>query len=86
MITYEFTRHAMREFLKLPKDVRQRIVEKLEYYLESPDPLAYAKPLVADPRGAFRFHIGSYRVVFDTEDGRILITRVGHRKDIYRRP
>jgi mRNA interferase RelE/StbE len=35
--------------------------------------------------GAYRFRIGDYRVVFDLEGDEIVILRVGHRRDIYRR-
>ena len=84
MIGYDFTNLAEREFLKLPKDIRRRIIKKLEFYLMSPDPLNFAKRLTGDPLASYRFQIGDYRVMFDWEGNSILITRVGHRREIYR--
>jgi mRNA interferase RelE/StbE len=47
--------------------------------------LKYAEKLV-DPRlGTYRFRIGDYRVVFDLEGNEIIVLRVGHRKDIYKK-
>lgn len=84
MIGYDFTKLAEREFLKLPKNIQDRIIKKLEFYLRSPDPLNFAKRLTADPLASHRFQIGDYRVAFDWEGNNILITRVGHRREIYR--
>ncbi len=84
MIGYDFSKVAEREFLKLPKDVQRRIIKKLEFYLNAPNPLAFAKRLTGDPLASYRFQIGDYRTVFDWEGNSILITRVGHRREIYR--
>jgi mRNA-degrading endonuclease RelE of RelBE toxin-antitoxin system len=84
MISYDFTRVSEREFLKLPKDIQRRIIKKVEFYLSAPDPLAFAKRLTGDPLASYRFQIGDYRAAFDWEGKSILITRVGHRKEIYR--
>ncbi|MBC8254135.1 MAG: type II toxin-antitoxin system RelE/ParE family toxin [Ardenticatenia bacterium] len=34
--------------------------------------------------GTYRFRVGDYRVIFDVEDDKVIILRVGHRRDIYR--
>jgi mRNA interferase RelE/StbE len=51
----------------------------------SEDPLGYAKKMVDPSLGTYRFRIGDYRVIFDIEGEEIVILRVGHRKEIYRR-
>lgn len=84
MIVYDFTPHAERMFLRLPKDIQERIILKVEHYLEQPNPLAFAKRIIGSPVASYRFQIGDYRVIFDWEINRILITKVGHRKEIYR--
>lgn len=84
MIAYDFTKYAEKEFLKLPKDIRRRIIKKVEFYLRSPNPLFFARHLVSDSHASYRFKIGDYRAAFDWEGDRILITRVGHRREIYR--
>lgn len=86
MIKYDFTRSAEKEFLNLSSSVQTRIIKKLEFYLLQTDPLAFAKNIATPtPQATYRFRIGDYRVIFDREEDGILILRVGHRKDIYRR-
>lgn len=34
--------------------------------------------------GSYRFRIGDYRVIFDIENDKIIILRVGHRAKIYK--
>ncbi|MEM4188726.1 MAG: type II toxin-antitoxin system RelE/ParE family toxin [Candidatus Hadarchaeum sp.] len=84
MIRYDFTKYAEKLFLKLPKNIQQRIIDKLEFYLSFPNPLSFAKRLSGSTTNAYRYQIGDYRVTFDWEGDSILITKVGHRKDIYR--
>ena len=84
MIVYDFTHRAERMFLKLPKDIQHRILIKLEHYLNQPNPLVFAKRIVGSPAASYRFQIGDYRVAFDWEGKSILITKVGHRREIYR--
>jgi mRNA interferase RelE/StbE len=41
---------------------------------------------IKDPRlGSYRFKIGDYKVIFDLEGDEIVVLRVGHRREIYRR-
>jgi mRNA interferase RelE/StbE len=78
-----YTRRALRDIKNLDLRVRQRIGQTLKQF-ES-DPLKFAQKLT-DPRiGSYRFRIGEYRVVFDMEGEEIVVLRVGHRRDIYRR-
>jgi mRNA-degrading endonuclease RelE of RelBE toxin-antitoxin system len=84
MIGYDFTRSAEKLFLKLPKDIQQRIIEKLEFYLGRPNPLAYAKKLTGISTPTFRPQAGAYRIVSDWEGDKIPTPNTAHRKDIYR--
>jgi mRNA interferase RelE/StbE len=63
--------------------MKQRIGRALERYKENP--LGYAERLTNPKLGTFRFRIGNYRVIFDLEGKDIVVLRVGHRKDIYRK-
>ena len=84
MVSYDFTRKAERAFSQLPKNIQQQIIDKLEHYLAAPNPLDFARKIAGDRSPSYRFYIGDYRVIFDWETSRILITKVGHRKDVYR--
>jgi mRNA interferase RelE/StbE len=78
-----YTHRAARDIQGLEGTVKDRIGKTLRRYAE--DPLRYVEKL-SDPRlGTYRFRIGVYRVIFDIEGKDIVILRVGHRKDIYRR-
>ena len=80
-----FKASAKKRFDKLPKQIRIRLVEKLEFFLSQPNPLLYGEILTNPKIGTYRFRIGDYRIVFDlSENNIIMIVDVAHRKDIYR--
>ena len=83
---YYFKSSALKDLRRLPKPVQRRIIQKIEFYLESKTPLAFAEPLKDHVFGEFRFRIGDYRVIFDGDPkrGAIVVLAVGHRKDIYK--
>lgn len=81
---YIFRPSAEKKFAKLAPKIQKRIVEKLEYFISTPNPLNFAEPLTNYEVGQYRFRIGSYRVIFDLENQYIVILNVGHRRDIYR--
>ena len=78
-----YTHRAARDISGLEANVQKRIGKALKRYLE--EPLQYASKLTDATLGTYRFRIGDYRVVFDIEDENVVVLRVGHRRDIYRR-
>ncbi len=78
-----YTRRAEKDIKKLDPTVKRSIGKS---FLKLQDnPIQYSEKLT-DPRiGTYRFRTGDYRVIFDIEDKDIVILRVGHRRDIYRR-
>ncbi|MDM8565347.1 type II toxin-antitoxin system RelE/ParE family toxin [Candidatus Halobeggiatoa sp. HSG11] len=80
---YEFvyTNTAFKDIHKLDEKTKQRIKKTLERYQN--DPLHYACKLTNAECGEYRFRVGDYRIVFDLNDDKIIILRVGHRKNIY---
>jgi len=78
-----YTHRAARDIAALDPKSRERIGAQLVRYKE--DPLRHAERLVHASLGSFRFRIGDYRVVFDLEGEEIVVLRVGHRREIYRR-
>jgi len=79
-----FSGSAFRQLSKLEKKTQQRIIEKLDFYLSQKDPLKFAEKLVDSRFGEWRFRIGEYRVIFDTDKDRLIILKIGHREDIYK--
>lgn len=78
-----YTSRAVKDVERLETQIRQRIGKTLLLYAE--DPLKYATNLTESRLGTYRFRIGHYRVIFDLNDDKIVILRVGHRRDIYKR-
>ncbi len=77
------TRRAAKDISSLEPEVKDRIAEALTKYSE--DPLSYAKKMVDPSLGTYRFRIGDYRAIFDIVGEEIVILRVGHRREIYRK-
>lgn len=84
MFTYEFKPQAFKELKKLPKDIRKRIIKKLDYYISTDNPLHFADTLIHFEIGSFRYRVGDYRVIFDVEGEKIIILTIGDRKEIYK--
>jgi mRNA interferase RelE/StbE len=83
-VKYEiiFTERAIKDLKKLSADIKNRIAAKLTEYSEKP--FQYAKKLISPKIGSYRFRVGDYRIIFDIDDNKIVVLRIGHRKDIYK--
>jgi mRNA interferase RelE/StbE len=78
-----FDRKAAKELTKLSKNIRTRIFRKV---VESKtDPFRFFEGL--EGRKDYKLRIGDYRVIADIDKSkkRIEITKIGHRKTIYRK-
>ncbi len=84
MWTWEFTRKSKRQFINLENQVKKRIVSKLDFWVESGDPLWFAENLTNSELGGYRFRVGDYRIIFDVEGENIVVLAVGHRREIYK--
>jgi mRNA interferase RelE/StbE len=81
--TLVYTHRAIKDIERLDPKIKRRIGKTLLRY--EGDPLKYAERLTDSRLGTYRFRIGDYRVVFDLEGDEIVVLRVGHRKNIYRK-
>ena len=81
--TLFYTQRAERDIARLDSKTKERIGKTLLRYQE--EPLEYAEKLSDPILGGYRFRIGDYRVIFDIEGNEIVVLRVGHRREIYRR-
>jgi len=77
-----FTDRAKKDLFQLQSDTAKQIKQRLKYFSENP--LNYAKKLKETTLGTFRFRVGDYRIIFDLVEDKIIILRIGHRKDIYK--
>lgn len=85
MFDYQFTKSSLKRFKKLPKDIQTRVIKKLDYFCLQKDPLQFAESLENNKIGSYRFRVGDYRVVFDTEGKMLVIHDVDLRGRIYRK-
>jgi len=78
-----YANRLIKDLSRLSPEVRSRIRETLKRYAKTP--LEHARKMVDPALGTYRFRIGDYRAIFDIEDSDLVILRIGHRRDIYRR-
>ena len=85
---FEFTDPARKQFLKLDATVQKRIFKFLkERITAGDDPRRTANPLLGDFTGLWRYRVGDYRIICEMRDETmiVLVVKVAHRRDIYRR-
>ncbi len=75
---------AAKELKKLNRTVANRIYKKVSQLGENPYHFDVIK-MVGDPY--FRLRVGDYRVIFNIQNDmlRILVLKVGHRKNVYKK-
>jgi len=78
-----YTNRAGKDIQKLPPEIKRRIGKALLRYEQ--DPHRHSETLRDSNLGSYRFRIGDYRVIFDLEGSKIVVLRVGHRSDIYKK-
>ena len=78
-----YTHRAIKGIDALEPTVKHRLGKTLLRYEQ--DPLRHAEPLKQSELGSYRFRIGDHRVIFDLVGEEIVVLRVGHRREIYRR-
>ena len=70
----------------LERDDKKRILAYLKKRVMTADnPKILAKPLSGDLRGYWRFRVGDYRIIVDTQEEifTIIAIELGHRSEIY---
>lgn len=78
-----YTRRAGKDIQKLDPVIKRQIGKALLKLQDNP--LEHSEKLTNLEIGTYRFRTGDYRIVFDIEGKDIVILRVGHRKEIYKR-
>lgn len=84
----EFEDAALKELAKLDKPVAKRILAFLrERVAVLDDPRSIGEALKGSKLGEFwKYRVGDYRIITNIEDGvmRILVLKVGNRREVYR--
>jgi mRNA interferase RelE/StbE len=80
-----FQPSAGRQIRKLPADVQRRVVLAAEALGVDPRPAGCQR--LKGPESIWRIRVGDYRILYEIRDKalRVLVVRVGHRREVYRR-
>ena len=79
----EILRAAQKQLAKLDRQAQSRAIESIRGLAADPRPPGCKK---LSGRPAWRIRVGSYRVLYEIHDARlvVLVVSVGDRKDVYR--
>ncbi|ADD27548.1 type II toxin-antitoxin system RelE family toxin [Meiothermus ruber] len=82
--TLAISKRVGKDMAGLPKEARERIIEKLKELANEPFAPGTIK---LKGEASYRVRVGDYRIVFDvdTKTQTITVLAVGDRKDIYKR-
>ncbi|MDN3513314.1 MAG: type II toxin-antitoxin system RelE/ParE family toxin [Candidatus Brocadia sp.] len=78
-----YTRRAEKDIKKLDASIKSRIGNALLKLQENP--LEHSDKLSDPALGTYKYRIGDYRAIFDVEGSDVVILRIGHRREIYKR-
>lgn len=69
---------------RLPKDVRQRVDDRILLLQNEPRPLGCTK--LVGHSNLYRIRVGNYRIIYEIHDDRVLVVVivVAHRRESYR--
>ena len=81
MFQIVFSQEAEKELSKLEKNLQKRIFNALDRIKINPS--RHVEKLVGLPY--YKLRVGDYRVIADINEDSIEITRIGHRKNIYKK-
>lgn len=81
----EIARSAEKVLLKLPKQAVVKIMKRIVNLSSEPYPPDCRK--LSGEDNVFRIRVGNYRIIYEIFEKKVVIVvlKVGHRKDIYRR-
>lgn len=77
---------ARRNLKSLHGTILRRIADAIDALADNPRPSGAVK-LAGEADNLWRIRVGDYRIVYQIQDERlvVLILRVGHRRDVYKR-
>ena len=81
--TVEILRSAQKQLAKIDGQDRERIIDAIRALANDPRPAGSKK---LSGRSAWRIRIGTYRVIYEVHDERllVLVVAVVHRREAYR--
>ncbi len=83
----EFTKSAKKEFEDLSSEVQLKVLEALGLLSQNPFSELLQIKKLKGAQSLYRIRIGDYRLVYEVRGNVLVIVviKIGHRKDVYRR-
>jgi mRNA interferase RelE/StbE len=75
---------AGKQLLALPWNDADRVRRRIHAYAADPRHAGHDVVQLANPPPAFRLRVGDWRVLFDVDDGSMIVVRILHRREAYR--
>ena len=69
---------------KIPQNIKETIRKAIERRLLS-NPILYGAPLRHSLKGHRKLRMGNYRIIYRIEENEIIILKIGHRKEVYKK-
>jgi mRNA interferase RelE/StbE len=81
----EFLKTAAEELAALPKADQRRIAARIDALRDNPRPPGVK--MLAGGDKLYRLRVGDYRLIYSIDGKKlvVLVIRIGHRKDVYRK-
>ena len=81
----EFAPAAERDLRALAEDVRRSLRPRIDALAENPRP--HGVETLEGEKGLHRVRVGDYRIIYQIRDDAlvVLVVRIGHRRDVYRK-
>jgi mRNA interferase RelE/StbE len=87
MVNYRlnFTEGGKGSIKSLDKNIRQRVFDKLKWFIQNVDNLTLL-PLKGNLSGLYKLRVGDYRIIYEVNlnDKVVTVHKIGHRKEIYK--
>jgi len=77
----QWEKEAYKDLIKLDATIALQILNSIAKLAHNPKEIG--KPLKGNLKHKMRLRVGDYRVVYEIEENKVLLTDIGHRKDIY---
>jgi len=82
-----YAESARKDLEQLDYTIANRILDKLDWYVEQDNPLRFSERLKDSPYGEYHFRVGDYRILFDVNSRGVItilvILRIKHRREAY---
>ena len=80
-----YKKPAAEDVQALSPQIKKRLGEKLAFFAGQKNCLEFAKTLTKPADAQYRFRVGDFRILFDLEGDNIVVLRIQHRREVYKK-